>query len=255
MLFAGMSWILVAYDLDRSLEQQFWSAQNGWHWGDNTWIQFLYRYGTWPALLAAGLGLIIWIRSYFGVRWKPFRQLGRFLVMAMLLGPGLLINGTFKELYGRPRPRQVMEFGGTERFRQIGEPTFDGNGKSFPSGHASMGFFWFAPCIYFWQRHRRLALVFAALALVHGGLMSFGRMAQGAHWPSDNLWAGAIVYLCSWAIYRGLRIPDSRTSSASPIPSIPSAREYGGAPIDILNHRPTPVEMTKEAEHVGSGLD
>jgi len=115
-----------------------------------------------------------------------------------------------------------------------------------------MGFFWFAPCIYCWQRHRRLALAFAALALVHGGLMSFGRMAQGAHWPSDNLWAAAIVYLCSWAIYRALRIPGVRTPSVCPIPG---AREYGGAPIDILHHRSTPVKMTKKAEHVGSALD
>jgi len=204
IVLATLSWIVRAADVDRSLQQEFWSSRSGWHLADNTWVQFLYRYGTWPGLIGAGSGLVVWLASFFTFHLKPMRLFGGFLALAMIFGPGLLINGAFKEYYGRPRPKHVTEFGGSLPFRPLGEPTFDQRCKSFPSGHASMGFFWFAPCIYFWQRHRRVALGFATLALVHGGLMSLGRMAQGAHWLSDILWAAGIVYLSSWILHRGL---------------------------------------------------
>jgi lipid A 4'-phosphatase len=70
-----------------------------------------------------------------------------------------------------------------------------------------MGFFWFAPAIYFWSRSRRLAWGLIVLGLIHGGLMGFARMAQGAHWMSDVMWAGGIVYLSSWILYRVLNTP------------------------------------------------
>jgi membrane-associated PAP2 superfamily phosphatase len=125
----------------------------------------------------------------------------------LAVGPGLLVNASLKEHYGRPRPRQVTEFGGSKQFHPLGEPTWDGQGKSFPSGHASMGFFWFAPAIYFWPRCRRAARGLVGLALIHGGLIGFARMAQGAHWPSDVLWSAGIVYLSAWLLYRMLNLP------------------------------------------------
>jgi membrane-associated PAP2 superfamily phosphatase len=202
ILLAVVSLLVRACDLDRLLEQGFWSPNTGWHLAGAAWVQFLYRYGPWPALIVAASGLIVWLLSFFLLRLKPVRRFGCFLALAMALGPGLLINATLKEHCGRPRPRHVTDFGGTLPFRPLGEPTLDHCGKSFPSGHASTGFFWFAPSIYFWQRHRRVALGFAVLALVCGGLISLARMAQGAHWPSDFLWAGGIVYLSSWVIHR-----------------------------------------------------
>ena len=43
-----------------------------------------------------------------------FRWLMRaFLALALLLGPGLVVNTDFKSHYGRPRPRQDLDIGGT----------------------------------------------------------------------------------------------------------------------------------------------
>ena len=37
-----------------------------------------------------------------------------FLVLSLLLGPGLLVNVILKDNWGRPRPGSVVEFGGTQ---------------------------------------------------------------------------------------------------------------------------------------------
>ncbi len=39
-----------------------------------------------------------------------------FLVATLAIGPGILVNGVFKDHWSRPRPVQVTEFGGSERF-------------------------------------------------------------------------------------------------------------------------------------------
>jgi membrane-associated PAP2 superfamily phosphatase len=146
-------------------------------------------------------GLILWLGSFFVDRLRSRRFLAGFLACALIVGPGLIINVVLKDHFGRPRPRQIEKFGGDLKFAPLGEPTFDSRGRSFPSGHASMGFFWFAPAIYFWSRSRRLGWGLIGLGFIHGGLMGFARMAQGGHWLSDVIWSGGIVYLSSWLVY------------------------------------------------------
>jgi lipid A 4'-phosphatase len=201
LLIAG-SVAIRFYDLDLAVQQWFWSGDVGWRFDKGWFVDFLYRYGNYPVLLVAAGGLAVWVTSSFVCFLKPARFLGGFLVLALIIGPGLLINVTLKDHYGRPRPRQVTEFGGSQHFRPVGEPTFDSRGKSFPSGHASMGFFWFVPAIYYWSRSRSLAGALIGLALLHGGVMGFGRMAQGGHWLSDILWSAGIVYVSGWILYR-----------------------------------------------------
>jgi membrane-associated PAP2 superfamily phosphatase len=195
---------LQYWNLDIASQRWFWSTEGRWRFEQLGFVDFLYRYGSVPALVVAALGAVVWGASFLMLPLKPARFLGGLLAIAMLVGPGLLINTVLKPHYGRPRPRQVAEFGGAQQFRPLGQPTFDDRGKSFPSGHASMGFFWFVPAIYFWQRSRSIAWVWTGLALLHGGLMGFGRMAQGGHWLSDVLWSAAMVYFSSWILYWAL---------------------------------------------------
>lgn len=193
-------------DLDLVVQRWFWLAEGGWKLEDAWLVNALYAYGTYPALFVAAGGLIICIASFFVLRLRPARHLSGLLAFAMIIGPGLLVNVALKDNYGRPRPRQVTEFAGSQQFRWIGEPTFDRKAKSFPSGHASMGFFWFVPAIYFWSRSRNLAWGLGGLALLHGGLMGFGRMAQGGHWPSDILWSAGVVYVTGWGLHRAMSV-------------------------------------------------
>lgn len=217
LLLAG-SLAIRFLNLDLIIQRWLWSVAIGWRFENTAVVDLLYRYGNLPGLIIGGSGLVVWIVSFLTPRLRSTRSLGAFLALALIIGPGLLVNAVLKEHYGRPRPREVVEFGGDRQFLPLGEPTFDGRGKSFPSGHASMGFFWFVPGLYFWSRRRRMAWGFFGLALLHGGLMGFGRLAQGAHWPSDILWSAGIVYLSSWILDRVLHFRPTSRPFALPVP-------------------------------------
>ncbi|MCW5559715.1 MAG: phosphatase PAP2 family protein [Verrucomicrobiae bacterium] len=213
------SLLIRCWDLDLVVQRSFWWAQEGWRLAGLRWIGLLYHYGCLPALVVGVAGCIVWAVSFRFAFLGRVRLFAGFLGITLMLGPGLLINGILKDHYGRLRPRQVQEFGGEGTYRPLGEPTFDGAGKSFPSGHAAMGFYWFAPAIYLWDRRRRLAQGMMIVALVHGGLMSFGRLAQGAHWLSDVWWSAGLVYLCSQFFYRALWRDLDRNAGSSPTDS------------------------------------
>jgi membrane-associated PAP2 superfamily phosphatase len=112
-------------------------------------------------------------------------------------GPGLLINSLLKPHCHRPRPNQIAEFGGSQSFvpvLMIGKPAADMDFKSFPSGHASMGFFLMTPAFVLRRSKRRWARAFLWLGLAAGVLLGVTRIAQGRHFPSDVLWSGGLVY-------------------------------------------------------------
>jgi dolichol-phosphate mannosyltransferase len=203
----SLSLVFAQTNLDVIVARWFWSDTGGWHLANTTWVQWLYRFGSWPALLVGIGGLLIALGSRWFRRLHPLRRSGLFLALALLLGPGLIVNGVLKKVYFRPRPVQVAEFGGGESFQALGEPTLRHTGHSFPSGHAAMGFYWLAPALFLCPRRRKLAVAFLALALVHGGLMGFGRMAQGGHWFSDVLWSAGIVWLTALAVLAVLPDP------------------------------------------------
>lgn len=200
-ILLGLSIIFHFTQLDLNLQRLFWSPTDGWWLANHPVVQFLYRCGTWPAVLVGASAAVMWIISLVKGRWLATRSLCLFLVLVLIVGPGLLINAVFKDNFGRSRPVQVSQFGGEQQFRPLGEPGPKGSGKSFPSGHASTGFYWLALSVYFWSRRRNLAYAFAILGILHGTLMGLGRMAQGGHWPSDILWSAGFVYLTAWLLY------------------------------------------------------
>jgi lipid A 4'-phosphatase len=128
------------------------------------------------------------------------RELGLFLGLLLLLGPGLLVNAVFKNHFGRPRPNETTLFGGNQPFQAVGAWRANGHGKSFPSGHASMGFYWLGLFVYLWNSRRKMAWSFGLLGLTHGMIMGLVRIGQGRHWPSDVLWSAGFVYLAAWLV-------------------------------------------------------
>jgi hypothetical protein len=131
------------------------------------------------------------------------------LVLAvMVLGPGLMVNAVLKEHWGRPRPHQTLDLGGTQDFVPPLAMGAQRSGKSFPCGHSSVGF---ALAVFYliWRRRRpRLARVALVGALVVGGLLGVGRMAAGDHFLSDVIWSAVIVYGVALALYQWMRIPE-----------------------------------------------
>ena len=206
--------VVRLFDLDLKIAQAVY--QDGeWPWDANLFIRCLYLYGTWPAITVASVAGAFVVLSLWLRRWGESQLLAAFLALSMLVGPGLLVNAGFKEYYGRPRPREIKQFGGEREFAPVWQPNIGKGGKSFPSGHASMGFYWLCLAVFFCERSRHWTITFIVLGLGHGTAMGFGRIVQGGHWFSDILWAFGMVYLSAWFLYRVLPFAPA---SSGPVP-------------------------------------
>lgn len=196
-----LSVMVLGWNLDLQVSGYFWDTDLGWRLKDHPLFVFLYRLGPVPGICAGIGGLAMWLLFWRTPEYRVRRQTCWILVLLIALGPGLIVNAIFKEHYGRPRPRSVEAFGGDEKFVPLFVYNPDGRGKSFPSGHASIGFFWLGLVPWVSRLHRHGVLrsggwvyLFLFLGILQGGLMSFGRIAQGGHFLSDVSWSAAIDY-------------------------------------------------------------
>lgn len=182
--------------IDLKVSGKFWDEQKNWYLSNHPLFVFLYKFGPLPIFFLAGGALLLILFKYIKKGYSFQRRACLLIILSLLLGPGLVVNAIFKENFGRPRPRNTVEFGGNEQFVPLLVYNGSGSGKSFPSGHASMGFLWlaFAP----WAislRKKKLFIVLICLGLIHGGLMGFGRIVQGGHFFGDVLWSAGMDYL------------------------------------------------------------
>ncbi|MCX6285296.1 MAG: phosphatase PAP2 family protein [Bacteroidetes bacterium] len=127
------------------------------------------------------------------------------LIFTMIVGPGLIVNLVLKDHTGRPRPREIIEFGGTEKFICICEKGATNEGKSFPCGHCSMGFYLAIPYLFLRSRKKILAYSILALGVGYGIIIGIARMMAGGHFASDVLWAGLLVWLTALIGYHLFR--------------------------------------------------
>ena len=193
--------VLNLTNADIEIEKWFYSPIDGWYLSkENPWY-LLYEYGNIPALLLSVGGLLAFVLSFFQRKLRSYRKIGLFLVTFMILGPGFLVNTVFKDHWGRPRPVDIVNFGGTEAFRHAWDKGQPEQGKSFPSGHAAVGFFLFSPFFFLRKTSRRWAAFFLYLGISYGILMGTGRMIQGGHFPTDVLWSGVFTYLTGLILY------------------------------------------------------
>ncbi len=188
-------------DWDLQIAQLFRLADHHW---------LLDDFPLWKAVFYDGVQFIV-IAVLFGslltmligsLRQQYRLRLGAmYVLLVFLLGPGLLVNTVFKDHWGRPRPVQVAELGGQERYVPPGYFVANGEGRSFPSGHSSVGFafvaFWFL-----WRERKpqwaRLALVFSVTL---GAVIGVTRMAAGGHFLSDVMWSAWLVLFAAWLLY------------------------------------------------------
>jgi len=178
----------------------------GWYLKDQPVFKFVYHYGNIPALLLAIAGLVLLEVSFFAGKWVKWRKIGLFLLLAMLLGPGLIINAILKDNWGRPRPRNVNDYGGKYAYEQVLSVDPSSPGLSFPCGHCSMGFFLMIPFFVLRKRKPLLAAVSLTAGILYGLLIGVARMAQGGHWCSDVIIAGILVYLTGAILFYALKL-------------------------------------------------
>jgi len=124
-----------------------------------------------------------------------------FLILTLLIGPGLFVNSIVKEFSGRSRPRDIKTFNG--KYNHTGPISFERNCKkncSFVSGHASAGFYFISLSFLFLSGSLKRKMIFS-FAFVYGSYISLTRIMIGAHFFSDILFAFAFVYLISKILY------------------------------------------------------
>ena len=173
---------------------------------NNRFTEFMYHWGNLPGQLLGGSAVILWVVTCFTPRWNRWRKASAALALAFIIGPGLLINGAFKEVWGRPRPREIVQFGGAHHFKPFYRPDFSEHGygnKSFPSGHVSMGFFFFTLALV-GRRENIPALTYIGIfiAFEMGLLLALTRIAQGGHYFSDCLFAAILMWWMALACCR-----------------------------------------------------
>ncbi|MCH9703378.1 MAG: phosphatase PAP2 family protein, partial [Chlamydiae bacterium] len=115
------------------------------------------------------------------------------------------VNLGLKEMWGRPRPKQLEQFGGTKQYRAVWQPRFEkiegDHERSFPSGHTAVGFFYLSLFLVGRRYQNRLLTNGGALlTLFWGPGLMVTRIVQGAHFLSDVVTSVLIMWCVALAV-------------------------------------------------------
>jgi lipid A 4'-phosphatase len=149
-------------------------------------------------------------RNWCGVDGK---KVG-YLFLVLVLGAGLIVNVVLKDNFGRARPRDIEEFGGSKHFT----PAFVVSREcaancSFSSGEGAGAFFSLALAM---ALSRKRALFTAGVAL--GCLVSFSRVASGAHFFSDTVVSFFVMLIVADVLYHYMLVPQPELEEI-PVPA------------------------------------
>lgn len=178
------------------------------HWW---WVELINAYIPAVFRVIVLLALVAWLLIARSQKWVAWRLPLAFVALAVTVGPGLVVNSGFKDNWQRARPYQVEPFGGTQQFTRAAVMTDQCDSNcSFVSGHVACGFF--LASLMLVDRRRKVG--WGVAGVVSGLAIGFSRMADGAHWLSDVLWAAPITLVCSWLVWQlllRLQAPPSAT--------------------------------------------
>jgi lipid A 4'-phosphatase len=132
-------------------------------------------------------------RNYLGIDARRVV----YLFLVLIIGGGLIVNVAFKDTFGRARPRDIVEFGGTKQFTPAFVMSHECKTNcSFSSGDSAGGFFALALAL---ALSRRRAMFLVALAIGTG--VSLGRISSGAHFFSDTVVSFFVMLIVADALW------------------------------------------------------
>jgi lipid A 4'-phosphatase len=148
------------------------------------------------AVMIAGSASFCFRRAVLGLTPRA----AIFLLLSLALGPGLTVNTVFKDHWGRARPAQIAQFGGTQKFTPAFVPSDQCRRNcSFPAGDPAMGFYLVSAALLAGGAAARRKGVIGAVAL--GAALGVVRLAQGGHFLSDVVASGFLVIGIAWGLH------------------------------------------------------
>jgi membrane-associated PAP2 superfamily phosphatase len=204
VLAAGLTPIFWLTDLDIRAAGVFFQRghlDGPWFMERAGWVQMFY-YAP-PVLVGALLLAVVWgfVVGTLRPEARRWRGAAAFLLITLILGPGVLVNAVFKDHWGRPRPKHITEFDGTQTYRPPLLKGDAGTAQSFPAGHPSVAFAYAAVFLLLRPKRPRLAWVVFAFSTLIGVGMGAARMAAGGHFLSDVLWSALLTWWAAWFAY------------------------------------------------------
>ena len=181
----GFIFLLLVFldikSIDIQVSSLFFDKETGWIGHRYTLEAFFYKLGVLPGLLLAVSAA--WIILFK----KENNTTAKLVLFTFLIGPGLFVNGLLKVWNERPRPRQIIEFNGSDNYQYpLSKWQFSPGKQSFPSGHTSIAFFTALTGLLFFKRY---ALQIFLSGIIFGLLMGVARVSVGGHFLTDILGA------------------------------------------------------------------
>ncbi|MDT4809456.1 PAP2 superfamily protein [compost metagenome] len=224
LLWSGLPLLVMALlllvdipRLDFALANLFYDPHTGFIGRHSAFLEDVLHDRAKQAVILLGvLAVAGFVASLLPTRLRPLRRPLGYLVLA--LGLSTAIVTPLKAVTAVQCPWSLAQFGGVEPYSPLlGHHAFvDKPGRCWPGGHASAGFSLLA--LYFVLRDRRPRLARGALvgALALGSLFSLGRMMQGAHFLSHNVWTLLFDWMISLVCYRLVLYRTAPDEAAAP---------------------------------------
>jgi len=193
--------------LDIQISKMFYTKELGFFYKANYFAKIIFQLVPWLTYTSAIIYISLGLCQYFIS--KKISKILLYLIITLIIGPGIIVNSLLKENFGRARPRSIIEFGGNAIFSNVFILSDQCQTNcSFSSGHAAAAYIFtnlsfIAP--------RRYKNILFNSAIVFGTLVGIVRIAQGGHFASDVFFSFLVVlavnYICKRMMFRDDELP------------------------------------------------
>jgi membrane-associated phospholipid phosphatase len=210
--------------IDLAVSRRFADGTAGFGWADGAAPvvnHLIRRSGELVALVAIGAAAIGAVTGR--LRFAALR-VWAYLPLCVLVSAGLS-NLIFKAHFGRARPEQLVEFGGTAEFSPAWQ-IVDQCAKncSFTSGEVALATGLAIPVVVIlWPRLTTFRARGLALCLAGGyvAVVALFRIGLGRHFLSDAVFSALFAACAALALYRLLRLESALQEAPPMLPAIP----------------------------------
>ena len=207
--------LLELTDLDMYLARLAYDSADGGFVGRHSYFleNILHDRAKQTVIGLGLLSLLAFAGSFILRRLKRCRRELGCLVLSMALATSFVTP--MKAFTAVQCPWSLSQFGGSETYSELlsPRPPTDKPGRCWPGGHAATGFTLFALFFILRDRRPRMARYAFGFAFTLGTIFSVGRMLQGAHFFSHNVWTAVFCWLICLGCYYGLLYRPARAGA------------------------------------------